>query len=91
MGIRLTGMSEVTRNMEAIKRALDGEIAKLQFDPRVPEDVARAIRQIEMRIEIKVAPYLTSAGVREIAAELKEECRKAILEKADEARKNSPS
>lgn len=91
MPIKLTGLSEVTRNMEAIKRALDGEIAKLQFDPRIPEDVAGAIRQIEQRVDMKLAPYVTSPGVREIAAELKQECRKAMLQKADEARKKSPS
>jgi hypothetical protein len=84
-------MSEVTRNMEALKRALDGEVSKLQFDPRIPEDVKRAIREIEMKVDLKLAPYMTSPGVREIAAGLKEEYRKAVLQKAEEARGKPPS
>ncbi len=90
MGIKLTGMSEVTRNMEALKKALDAEIAGLKFDPRIPEEVERAIRQMKMKVDMKMAPYISSPGVQEIAAGLKQEVQKAILQKA-EACKNSPS
>ena len=91
MPIRLTGMSEVTRNMEQLKRALDGAVAGLSFDPQKPEEVERAIREIEMKVDIKFAPYISSPGVREIASDLKAEYRKAILQKVDDARKNSPA
>ena len=91
MPIKQTGMSEVTRNMEALKRALDGAVEKASFDPHNPQDVERAIREILMKVDIKMAPYMTSPGVREIAAGLKEEYRKALLQKADEARKKSPA
>ena len=87
MPIKLTGMSEVTRNMEALKRALDGAVEKASFDPQNPQDVKRAIREIEMKVDMKFAPYISSPGVRQIASDLKEEYRKAILRKADEARK----
>jgi hypothetical protein len=87
MPIRLTGMSEVTRNMEQLKRALDGAVAGLSFDPQKPEEVERAIREIEMKVDIKFAPYISSPGVREIASDLKAEYRKAILQKADDARR----
>ncbi len=90
MPIKLTGMSEVTRNMEALKRALDGAVEKAGLEPANPGDVERAIRNIELKIDLKLAPYMTSPGVGEIAAALKEEYRKAILEKAEAARKNSP-
>ncbi len=91
MPIKLTGLSEVTRNMDALKRALDGAVEKASFEPQNPQDVERAIREIEMKVELKMAPYMTSPGVREMAAELKKEYRKAILQKAEEARKKSPS
>jgi len=91
MPIKLTGMSEVTRNMEALKRALEGAVEKASFDPHNPQDVERAIREILMKVDMKMAPYITSPGVREIAAGLKEEYRKALLQKADEARKKSPA
>ena len=84
MPIKLTGMSEVTRNMEALKRALDGAVAGLSFDPLKPQDVERAIREIEMKVDLKMAPYISSPGVREMAAGLKEEYRKVIVQKAKE-------
>ncbi len=86
MPIKLTGLSEVTRNMETLKRALDGAVEKASCDPANPKDVERAIREIEMKVDLKMAPYLTSPGVREIASNLKAEYRKAILQKAEEAR-----
>jgi hypothetical protein len=91
MPIKLTGMSEVTRNMESLKRALEGAVEKASFDPHNPQDVERAIREILMKVDMKMAPYITSPGVREIAAGLKEEYRKALLQKADKARKRSPA
>ncbi len=91
MPIRLNGMSDVTRNMEALKRALDGAVEKASLEPANPGDVDRAIREIEMKVDMKLAPYMTSPGVGEIASTLKAEYRKAILQKAEEARKNSPS
>ncbi len=87
MGFKLTGESEVTRNMERLKRTLDSAAAGLSFDPLKREDVERALREIEQKVDLKMAPYILSPGVREIAAGLKEEYRKAILQKAEEARK----
>jgi hypothetical protein len=73
--------------MEALKRALDGAVEKASFDPYNPQDVERAIREILMKVDMKMAPYISSSGVREIAAELKEEYRKALLQKAEDARR----
>jgi len=87
MPIKLDGMSEVTRNMEQLKRALDGAVAGLSFDPQKPEEVERAIREIEMKVDMKMAPYISSPGVREIASDLKQEYRKLILQKGDDTRK----
>ena len=89
MPIRLDGMSEVTRNLEQLRKVLDGEIAGLKFNPLVPEEVERAIRLIKMKVDMKMAPYISSPGVREIAAGLKQDVEKAIYQRADEARKNS--
>ena len=85
MPIRLTGMSEVTRNMDALKRALDAAFNGLSFDPKEPQEVERAIREIEMKVDMKFAPYVSTPGVREIATGLKDEYRKAINEKASAA------
>ncbi len=90
MGFKLSGLSEVTRNLEQLKKALDGEFANLQFDPHNSQDVVRAIRHMEQRVDIKLAPYSSSPEVREIAAGLKQEFRKALQQKAEEARSKSP-
>ena len=91
MPIKLDGMSEVTRNMEQLKRALDGALAGLSFDPKIPQEVERALREIEMKVDLKMAPYILSPGVREIASDLKAEYRKAILKKADDAQTKPPA
>jgi hypothetical protein len=87
MPIRLTGMSEVMRNMEQLKKALEGAFNGLSFDPLKPQEVERAIREIEMKVDMKFAPYISSPGVREIASNLKTEYQRAILQKAEEARR----
>jgi hypothetical protein len=87
MSFKLSGMSEVTRNMEQLKRALEGAVEKASFDPHDPKDVERAIRMIEQEVDIRLAPYFTSPGVQEITAGLKQEYRKALLQKVEEAHK----
>jgi hypothetical protein len=91
MPIKLNGMSEVTRNIEQLKEALDGAFAGLSFDPLNPQDVERAIREIEQKVDLKMASYISTPGVPEIAAGLKEEYRKAIYQKAEEARSKPPA
>jgi hypothetical protein len=91
MPIKLDGMSEVTKNMEALKRALDATFNGLSFDPLKPQEVERAIREIEMKVDMKFAPYVSTSGVREIAADLKAEYRKAINEKSAAAKTKPPA
>ncbi len=91
MPVKLTGLSEVTRNMEALKRALDGAVEKASLEPGNPRDVERAVREIEMKVDLKLAPYMTSPRVGEIASNLKAEYRKAILQKAEEVKSKLPS
>ena len=91
MGFKLTGLSEVTRNMEQLKQALDSAVAKASFDPFNPQDVERVLREIEQKVDLKMAPYILSPGARDIAAGLKEEYRKAILQKVEQAKKDSPA
>jgi hypothetical protein len=87
MGYKLTGLGELTKNLEQLKRALDGEVACLKFDANSGEGVERAIRHVEQRVDIKVAAYISSPGAREIATELEAEYRKTILQKARHSEK----
>ncbi|MEJ2110919.1 MAG: hypothetical protein P8Z37_13615 [Acidobacteriota bacterium] len=90
MSFKLSGMSDVLRNMEQLKQALHGAVAKASFDPQDPQDVERSIRKIEQEVDLRLAPYFLSPGVQELTAELKQECRKALLQKAEVSKKNSP-
>jgi dihydroorotate dehydrogenase len=91
MPIKLDGMSEVKRNMEQLKRALGGAFTGLSFDPQKPEEVERAVREIEMKVDLKMAPNISSPGVRGIASQLKEEYRKGILKRVQDAQTKSPA
>ena len=91
MSFKLSGMIDVLRNMEQLKQALEGAIAKASFDPHDPQDVERAIRKIEQQVDLKMAPYFLNPGVQEITVELKKEYREAILQITEEARKKSPA
>ena len=91
MPIKLDGMSEVTRNMEQLKRALDGAVAGLSFDPKKQQEVERAILEIEMKVDLKMAPYISSPGVNQIASDLKSEYRRAILKKVQDAKTKPPA
>jgi hypothetical protein len=89
MSFKLSGMSDVLRNMEQLKQALNGAVAKASFDPHDPQDMERAIRKIEQEVDLRLAPYFLSPEVQDIAAQLKQEYRKALLQKAEEAKKTT--
>ncbi len=91
MSFKLTGMSDVLRNMEQLKQALHGAVVKASFDPHDPQDIERAIRKIEQEVDLKLAPYFLSPGVQEIAADLKQEYRKALLQRAEDTKKDPPA
>ncbi|MBU8541770.1 gp58-like family protein [Falsiroseomonas tokyonensis] len=88
--IKITGLDKLQRELKDAQRAfqsLDGTIATLQFDPHDPASVQGAIRQMESAIDSKTAPYRNNAMVMQIAGGMKDAYRKAIREKAQEARK----
>jgi hypothetical protein len=90
MKTELKGLDQVKKNIEQITKAarsLDGEIARLRFDPKDPSDVNRAVRELERKFDAKVAPYGSNSAVREIVTGLKKEFRKGLLKKAGDARR----
>jgi uncharacterized protein (TIGR02391 family) len=90
MKIEMKGLNELTNNLDQLKKAigsLDGEIAKVHFDPHDQSDVDRAIREMDRIVDDKVAPYHSNPAVQEITTGLKQEFRKGLLKKAEEARR----
>jgi hypothetical protein len=50
------GLNELSKNLDQLSRALknlDGEIAKLSFNPHDKQDVDRAIREMERKVDAK--------------------------------------
>jgi hypothetical protein len=94
MKIDLKGLNELTKNLDQLKKAigsLDGEIAKVHFDPYSKQDVERAVREMERKFDAKVARYRSNPAVREIVTGLKQEVRQGLLKKAEEARRKPPA
>jgi hypothetical protein len=94
MNVELKGFYELKRNLDQLQKALhglQGEVARLHFDPHNRQEVDRAIRDFERKVDSKVAPYGSSPMVREMVAKIKQELRKDILKKAEEARRKSPA
>ena len=90
MKFELKGMDELKRNLDQLQKALknlNGEIAKVHFDPNDKSDVDRAVREMELKVDAKAAPYGSSPAVREIVTGIKQELRKGLLKKAEEARR----
>jgi ribosomal protein S20 len=92
MGFELKGFNELSKTLEQVRKALQslgGEVAKVQFDPNNRQEVERAIRNFERKVDSKVAAYSSTPAVREMATEIKREFRKDILKKAEDARRKS--
>ena len=89
MGFKITGLNKLQRDLKDAERAfrsLDGTIATLHFDPTEPASVLSAIGQMENAIDEKKARYRGNAMVESIAAQMKENYREQIEERAALAR-----
>ena len=88
----ITGLDKLQKDLADAQRAfqsLDGTIATLRFDPDSQASVNAAIRQMESAIDAKVSRYSGNALVENVAKGLKEQYRRAILERAAKARSAS--
>ena len=92
MSFRLEGFDELQRTLDQATKALgdlDGEIATLSFDPGDPASVEAALVQLDMAIDSKIAPYRGNELVETAAANLKQQYRSEILNRAEEAVRGS--
>lgn len=89
MSIKITGLDELQRKLddaaEAFK-ALDGEIATVNFNPNDPSSVEEAVIQIEQTIDTKIASYRGNSIVENAATQLKDRYRQEIYDRAAKAR-----
>jgi hypothetical protein len=84
MSFNITGLEKLQREFDEASRAcksLDGNITTLNFNPAHPGSVKDAIRQMELAIDNKTAPYRGNTLVSQMARELKEMYRQKILDR----------
>jgi len=85
LNVSISGLDKLQRDLKDAQRAfesLDGTIATLKFDPNSQASVDAAIRQMESAIDAKTGRYRGNPLVETVAKGLKEQYRKAILERA---------
>jgi hypothetical protein len=86
--VNFTGLEKLQRDLEDAEKAfrsLDGTIATLQFGPDDPASVQAAIREMEVAIDRKTAPYRGNPMVVQVAKGLKETYAKAIRENRNDS------
>jgi hypothetical protein len=84
--IDISGLEKLQRELEEATRAirsLDGPIANLSVNPNNP---SAAIREMELAIDRKVAPYAGNTFVSQLVRDMKSKFRERILERARTAR-----
>lgn len=89
---KTTGLDEFTKKLEdaaAAIKSLDGDIAKVSFNPNDPSSVEAAVVEMEQTIDTKVAPYRGNKIVESLISKTKEKFRQAIYDRAAKARTES--
>ncbi len=85
------GFDHLQRQLEEASKAfqsLDGEVARVAFDPNDQASVHAAIQYVEAVIDQKLAPYRGNVMVESVGGQLKEKYHDAILQRAADARNN---
>ncbi|MCY4005980.1 MAG: hypothetical protein OXE84_04000 [Rhodobacteraceae bacterium] len=74
------------KDLEQAISGLDGDIAHLAFDPHDPQSIELAIQDFNIAIDKRLEGHARNEIVVNIAEQLKERGRNAILERAAAAR-----
>ncbi len=81
----IKGLDKLTKELNAAQTALkelDGTIGSVRFDSHDPASIETAIVSVENMIDEKIAGYENNQIVASIAAQMKEEYREGIIERA---------
>lgn len=87
--IKITGLDELTRDLDAAQKAfaeLDGQLGTVNFDPENAESIEAAIASMEQMVDDRVGRYAANPIVGPMIEKAKETFRQAILDKAAGAR-----
>lgn len=87
--MKITGLDKLTRQLdEAGKaaKALDGDLATINFDPNDPASVRSAVREMERAVDQKVSRWRGNPLVDDMATKTKAAMRDGINKRARAAR-----
>lgn len=82
----LDAIMKKTEQLSKFAREIDGELASVSFDPSDPGSIEAALQQVNDAIDEKTRSYERNDWIQNLAAQLKEQARGSILEKAATAR-----
>ena len=83
--IKITGLDQLTKQIEDAKRALeglDGELGRVSFDPNDPGSIESAIQRLEAMIDERLGRFSSNSIIGPLASNMKEKYRKGILDHA---------
>ena len=92
--MKTTGSDALLRKLKEVEKAVsgfDGRIANLEFNPHDPQSIDTAIQELYFAVDTKLAGYRGNELVTNIARELKERGRQAIIDRAAAARLTAES
>ncbi|WP_421789932.1 hypothetical protein [Hyphobacterium sp.] len=87
----LDSFAKKMKNLEKTVAALDGDLAKVSFDPFDPQSIELAIKEMEAEIDARVSGGHQDKLTENVVSALKEQGRTAILERAAKARLEAES
>lgn len=90
--VKVTGLDKLSRKLDELSkfaRDIDGHLGEVTFSPSDPGDIERAVAEMEAMVDERAAGYSRNDAVQNIADEMKERYRQAILDKAAASRLES--
>lgn len=92
--VKITGLDKLSRNLDELSKfakEIDGHLGEVKFNPNDPGDIERAIVEMEGMVDERASAYSHNDAVQNIASQMKESYRRAILEKAAATRLETDS
>ena len=92
--MKITGLDKLSRKLDELSKfakEIDGHLGEVKFNPRDPGDIERAIAEMETMVDEKASSYSRNDAVQNVADQMKEKYRQAILDKAAASRLDDQS
>ncbi|MNS06315.1 hypothetical protein D3C72_377370 [compost metagenome] len=83
--MKITGLDKLSRKLNELSKFakdIDGHLGEVKFNPNDPSDIERAIAEMEALVDERASNYSRNDAIQNIADQMKETYRRAILDKA---------